>query len=377
MFANIKTRLLNFLRRKNRERRTASRLNRLKPYDAATKNSRAIPQTIRRVLLISTSEGWGDSLYVAGLARRLKLNGVLDVAVMAPESLLGHFGNPVFTGVWALEREIGSGLAFGPDVVLDLTYIGISNGKERLQLITRLACPAVTVSDLCHHLNAYSTFVAYREKAHISERMALVLGVLTHHEESPIMPEGFASDNDKTHARQTIEELCLTRRPARLAYLNTLARDADRCFSPVQADMMVQTLLKNGFDGIIVNSKVPCLTCNKKIRYLPKMTFYEFTALIEHMDLVVTPDTSVTHLAAYYNIPTFVVFPPNDRDYWSEYGAKDVWGALSNHSVTYALDDANLKIDPFGYASVRPRPCSWYRPTELANALDKFIENEK
>lgn len=265
MFAKIKTRLLNFLRRKNRERRTSSRLNRLKPHDAATKNSRVIPQTIRRVLLIATSEGWGDSLYVAGLARRLKLNGVQDVAVVAPESLLEHYENPVFTAVWALERETSSGLAFAPDVVLDLTYIGISGGKERLQLITRLACPAITVSELCHHLNAYSTFVAYREKAHISERMALVLGTLTHHEESPVMPEGFASDTDKARARQTIEELFSTGRPARLAYLNTLARDADRCFSPDQADMMVQTLLKKGFDGIIVHSKAPCRICDKKM----------------------------------------------------------------------------------------------------------------
>ncbi len=368
---------MNYLRRKNRERRTASRLKRLKPHDAATKNNRVIPKIMRRVLLISTSEGWGDSLYVAGLAQRLKINGVLDVAVIAPESLLGHFNNPVFTAVWALERDIDNCLAFAPDIVLDLTYIGISNGKERLQLITHLACPALTVSELCRHFNAYSTFVAYREKAHISERLALILSVLTHHEESPVMPEGFASDTDKTRARQTIDELFPTERPTRLAYLNTLARDTDRCFSPVQADMMAQTLLKKGFDGIIVHSKVPCLTCNKKIRYLPKMNFYELTALIAQMDLVVTPDTSVTHLATYYNIPTFVVFPPNDRDYWSEYGAKDVWGALSERSVTYARDDVNLDIDPFGYATVRPRSCSCYEPSELSEALYTFIGNEK
>lgn len=374
MFLRICTKLANYLRRKNRERRTASRLNRLKAHDAATKNTRAIPEVIRRVLLISTSEGWGDSLYIAGLAQRLKANGIESVTVMAPESLIGHFVNPIFDDVWALERESDACVAFTPDVAVDLTYMGVRCGKERLQLIKRLACPALTVSELCQSLNAYSTFIPYHEKAHISERMALVLSALTHHDEMKVMPVGFSSAADKARVRDVIKSLFPAKQPSRLAYLNTIARDADRCFSQIQTDTMAQVLLKSGFDGIIVHTKVPCLTSDERIHYLPAMTFHELTAIIEQMALVVTPDTSVTHLAAFYDIPAFVVFPPNDRDYWSKYAAKDAWGALSAHSVTYACDDESLDIDPTGYASVRPRASSSYEPAILGEALDHFIK---
>ena len=374
MFSSIRSKLANYLRQKNRDRRTASRLRRLRVHDASSKNTRAIPEVIRQVLLISTSEGWGDSLYVAGLAQRLKENGIESVSVMTPESLLDHFDNPIFDDVWALEREIDASLTFSPDVTVDLTYMGVRCGKERLQLIKQLSCPVLTVSELCSKLNAYSGFISYREKAHISERMALVLGALTHHNEKRVMPAGFASTADQTRARETIRTLFPVKHPVRLAYLNTVARDTDRCFTQSQTDTMAQVLLKRGFDGIIVHAKVPCLTSNNRIRYLPAMTFHELTALIEQMTLVVTPDTSVTHLAAFYDIPTFVVFPPNDRDYWSEYAAKDAWGALSTHSVSFSCDDATLYIDPSGYASVSPRACSSYTPDILSEALDQFIK---
>ncbi|OLA89329.1 MAG: hypothetical protein BHW61_07900 [Sutterella sp. 63_29] len=123
MFSSIRSKLANYLRQKNRDRRTASRLRRLRVHDASSKNTRAIPEVIRQVLLISTSEGWGDSLYVAGLAQRLKENGIESVSVMTPESLLDHFDNPIFDDVWALEREIDASLTFTPDVTVDLTYM--------------------------------------------------------------------------------------------------------------------------------------------------------------------------------------------------------------------------------------------------------------
>lgn len=141
MFLRICTKLANYLRRKNRERRTASRLNRLKAHDAATKNTRAIPEVIRRVLLISTSEGWGDSLYIAGLAQRLKANGIESVTVMAPESLIGHFVNPIFDDVWALERESDACVAFTPDVAVDLTYRAFAAAKSACNSSSGLRAP--------------------------------------------------------------------------------------------------------------------------------------------------------------------------------------------------------------------------------------------
>jgi ADP-heptose:LPS heptosyltransferase len=52
-------------------------------------------------------------------------------------------------------------------------------------------------------------------------------------------------------------------------------------------------------------------------------TFDHFAALIQHLSILVTPDTSAVHLAAAFNIPSVVLFVQSNKDLrvWEPYGS--------------------------------------------------------
>lgn len=373
---NIATCISNVFRYLNKTRRNNSRFKRLKKEDIKVKNLLPIPDRCKHVLIISTSEGFGDSLYIAGFAYRLKDFGVEIVAIAAPNHLLNHFTNPIFDNVYSLEKDTHKITEFPPDLVIDLTFANINYHTERLNILKSMKCPSVTVSELSKKLNIYSHFIDFKQRAHISERLTLILDLICHRkDEFPVMPRGYASINDLAYAQKTISSLFPDNSGSRIAYLNTLARHADRCLTQTQAEALIQTLFKNGYDKVIIHSRFNSAPSNSKIQHLPELTFQQLTALISKMNLVVTPDTSVTHLAACYNIPTMVIFPPNDRDLWPQYAAKDVWGALSTRHVNYSRDDPDMRIDIWGYPTSRPRSCAVYSAYELQNCLDNFINS--
>lgn len=376
MLRNIGTRISNVFRYLNKTRRNKSRFNRLKKEDIKVKNQLPIPDRCKHVLIISTSDGFGDSLYTTGFAYRLKNLGATFVAIAAPNHILNHYTNPIFDNVYSLEKDTFKITKFPPDLIIDLTFANINYYSERSTIIKSLKCPAVTVSEISKNLNIYSHFIDFKQRAHISERLALILDLICHHKsESPVMPRAYASNNDLAYAQKTISSLFPDNSEGRIAYLNTIARHADRCLTQTQADALIQTLFMNGYDKIIIHSRSSCAPSNNKIQQLPELSFQQLAALISEMNLVVTPDTSVTHLAACYNIPTMVIFPPNDRDLWPQYAAKDVWGALSTRHVIYSRDDPDMRFDIWGYPTSRPRSCAVYSACELQTCLNNFLNS--
>lgn len=373
---NIATSISNFFRYLNKTRRNNSRFKRLKKEDIEVKNQLPIPDRCKHILIISTSDGFGDSLYTAGLAYRLKKLGAEVIEIAAPNRLLNHFDNPIFDNVYSFEKDALEIAKSTQDIVIDLTFANINCHIERSNIIKSLKCPTVTVSELSKNLNIYSHFIDFKQRAHISERLALILDLICHRKgELPVMPRCYASNNDLAYAQQTISSLFPDNSGSRIAYLNTVARHADRCLTQIQTDALIETLLKNGYDKIIINSRSVNTYGSNKIQHLPKLTFHQLTALISKMNLVITPDTSVTHLAACYNIPTMVIFPPNDRDLWPQYAAKDVWGALSIRHVIYSRDDSDMQIDIWGYPISRPRSCAVYSACELQTCLNNFLNS--
>ena len=374
----LKSILTNVFRYYNRKRRRALRKKRLLQNDVKFKNNHSIPKLPSCVMLISTSKGWGDSLYVAGFAKRLKKWGVYNVLIAAPSCIIEHFDNPIFDGIYELDDICLSNIRSRKiDLIVDLTYINLSYYKERLMLIQQLQCAAITVCEESKYINTYSHFVNYSLRSHISNRMALILEQITQEKQAPIYPLVFFDEHDsKTISRLIIEKF--SHSIGSIAYLNTVARDSDRCFSIEQICALSKVLL-NYFSIVIVNAESDIIIddCEERVFLLPSITFKELCALISKVSFVVTPDTAVTHIASCLDVPSFVVFPPNDRDYWKQYPAKECWGSLSSKSLTYSIDDADLIIDRWGYANHSSRACSSYNPSSLAYDLNRFIRTLK
>ena len=287
------------------------------------------------------------------------------VSVAVPERILEHFKKNDFASLIVLE-ELKQSSELKLDILFDLTYIGVPDLEPRMELLKRVSCPCITVSEIGRKLNVYDDFIDFSEVPHISERFSKIISYITKKYEKPVYP---VTNVSEFLAIRLKEEIILKKR---IAYLNTIARDKDRCFTLTQQQALLKHLINKGY-FVIVNTEFSILTEPKTTYILPHIEFEELCGLVKNVDLIVTPDTAVTHIASAYNIPTFVVFPPNDRDYWQKFSASAVWGPLSRDNLVFFKDSENLEIDQYGYATKEPMSISVYYPSDLVCNLNVFI----
>lgn len=365
----------NVIRKLNRARRNASRLRRLKSEDLFSPLQKTIPNKPERVLLLVSDRGWGNSLFTAGLAKRLNSLGI-NCAVAVPEEILGHYEiNQAFTKVFSYTQQLCY-QNYDPDVIVDLSYMSMHCWHERASLIRDYSAPAISLNPLTSGLNLFCKTLNLRVRAHESERMAIVLSQLTGKEESPVFPAVPMTEADEAYGLKFISKLTQGA-PVQVAYINACAGDEDRQLTSKQLRALANGVLSNGWDLVIVHpSETVMLPTSSDIIQLPPVTFGQLCGIMKHCSLVVTPDTAVTHIASSFNIPSFVIFPPNDRDHWPEYAACDTWGGLSDCTTSFRLDDNDLTINQDGYASCRPGANADYSSELLVESLTHFMSNQ-
>ncbi|MCG5031356.1 hypothetical protein MAF45_07875 [Mesosutterella sp. OilRF-GAM-744-9] len=327
------------------------------------------------VLLITVNERFGDELYVKGLAYSLSKCGI-DVSIATLSSVSPRFITlPFISYVFVLDsfKDLKYLKTKKFSVAVDLEYINCRHWRERQPLLNNLDCYTITTSELCSSLNLFDDFISYRAVPHISQRLNLIYKRLTLDLSlSKISPYIDFSSDDYCWAKNFIKNI----NSKRVIYFNTVAGDNDRWFSIRQIHSMIQSIAKfNNYNVILNSSFFDQRELPKNYYLLPKISFPKLCALIKFCSVVITPDTSVTHIANAFNIPSFVVFPPNDRDYFHEYSAAQAWGSFSDHSVTLTTDDDNLIIDPFGfgYPNRKARPLNTVDSTYLCSNLERFL----
>jgi hypothetical protein len=366
--AHFSTFFCNVFRCLNRKRRTSQRIRKLKKLDLKEKISTK-KSSFKRILLVVTNEGWGDSLYVNGLAKRLYDQGIFVGLLVRGDCVFKYQGIPYYFCVFDI-KDYAKVNCFEADLIVDLGFAGIPFSRERLGLIKYLKLPAVSVNSMFNELNAYSIHVDYKRYKHISERLSAVLEVITKTPQHRVLPVSWYSQKDIDWAKRFLG----TNKGKKIVYLNAKARDCDRTLSIVQCKEIINTLKIFGYNLIIENSDFEWDRDNEiQLEKLPSIDFKKLSALVSMVDLVVTPDTSITHIASSANIPVFVVFPPNDRDFWFEYAAADVWRGLSDYETVYREDASDLILDCTGYPNYRPGRSDSYSPKNICIALNNFI----
>ena len=67
-------------------------------------------------------------------------------------------------------------------------------------------------------------------------------------------------------------------------------------------------------------------------------------SLIKYADYVITPDTSIIHIASAYNKPIIAVYPPNGGTYGVDHL---VWGPTSEKQVVLFCKEAKNSTEKF------------------------------
>lgn len=362
----------NALRWLNKKRREATRKITVSLSMRDGHAKRTLPGKLHSVLLVTTSRGIGDSLYVMGLAKLLRERGVHMYIAALNEHCALYERSKLFEDVYALGADDCPNLPFS--AVVDLEYVNVNHWRLRRDFLKGSNGCRITTSPICRTLPFYDDYVDYAPVAHVSERMALVAQKLLKESSiERIWPHVVTDDASEREAEKFLNTLD---RGKPLLYVNTRAGDDDRWFGKIQTTALLAHIT-NRYDATVVllsPDDDPCYFKYPGVVRLKSMSFPGFCSFLRHCDFVVTPDTSVTHVAAAFDIPCLTVFPPNDRDYFKQYGAWEAWGALSSVSTTLHPDAPDLAVDRFGFANRLPKPALTIPSHVLVGAFDELAD---
>lgn len=362
----------NALRWLNKKRREATRKLTVSFLMRDEHAKRTLPGKLHSVLLVTTSRGIGDSLYVMGLAKLLRERGAgVYVAALHEHGPL-YERSKLFEDVYELGVDNCPNLPFS--AVVDLEYVNVNHWRLRRDFLKGSNGCRITTSPFCRKLSFYDDFVDYAKVAHISERLALVAQKLLRDTSiERILPHVVTDEASEEEAEAFCNELP-EGKP--IVYLNTRAGDDDRWFGKVQVTALLEhiTTRHDVMTVLLPPDDDPCYFKYPGVVRLKAMSFSGFCSFLRRTQFVATPDTSVTHVAAAFDIPCLTVFPPNDRDYFKEYGAWEAWGALSSVSTTLHPDAPDLAVDWFGFANRLPKPALMIPSHVLVQAFDELAD---
>lgn len=319
----------SWLKALNRRRLFMKRLRVLRREDLPERRFLARPSAVMRVLVIDASPGFGDALYANGLVRALVGRG-LRVSIAVQTKTLSVFRtNPCIEQLYALESESDRNdcLAQQFDMVLDLDYNHTHTFSLRMPWLKGLRCYALTCSEYGRELNVFHEFVDISRFAHVGERLGLALSaVVSESRVVPVMPH--------------LDVLADARGCVPGIYVNTVASQEDRCLTAHQVLVLAEwfrtTRRIPGY--FYIDDAVP-LQEDEWVRRVRPKSFLEAAAFVKGMHGVVTPDTSIVHVASAFDLPTLAFFCGKERDYHAEYSMAATWAPKARYHKTLLPDE--------------------------------------
>lgn len=291
----------NALRWLNKKRREATRKLTVSLSMRDGHAKRTLPGKLHSVLLVTTSRGIGDSLYVMGLAKLLRERGVHMYIAALNEHCALYERSKLFEDVYELGVDDCPNLPFS--AVVDLEYVNVNHWRLRRDFLKGSNGCRFTTSPFCRTLSFYDDFVDYALVAHISERLALVAQKLLRDSSiERILPHVVTDEASEEEAEAFLNELP-EGKP--IVYLNTRAGDDDRWFGKIQTAALLSHVV-NRYDATVVllaPDDDPCYFKYSGVVRLKSMSFSGFCSFLRRVRFVATPDTSVTHVAAAFDIP--------------------------------------------------------------------------
>ncbi len=323
---------------------------------------------------------FGDSLYIAGLSKALSDKG-FTVSIATREFFFERYKSyPFINSIINLDAEDPSREAreLNPDIAIDLSYAKNHDFEFRMRLLACLDCYCIATADYLNELKAYDEMISYRNCKHFSECMAKVYERTTGaYPSEKIRPYIFVNEKDLDGARQILKDLGIDGSKG-FVYLNTKARTENRDLSTGQIKSSVEAILARKLIPVIYAvpecSSMLARTYGNRVKILPKASFSDVCALISKASAVITPDTSVTHIASCFNIPTLTFYRGNCLDYFKCRLMKDVWSSMSDIHMECCVNAPNFKVDRFGYPNFPETPVSDIPEDMISEKVKVFLE---
>ena len=326
--------IVDLIRKFNRDRLVAKKAKYYSKDDIPTQRNIPLPQKIKKILLLHFQPGWGDFLYLSGLLKILLLKG-LQITVGTSPKLKNRFEHAFPNiDIWDATEPPSSENTLNFDCIIDVDWV--VGRDHQLALVKSINSHCITCSIVLSKLNLFDQYIDFSQKAHMSDRYAMVVSALTGISSPPILPYISFTEAEHCNAKHFLKSQNLSTK--NFIYLNTEGSDDDRKFSKKQIFDITQTILQFQIPIIYhsphydIQQDFP--ESKLKLIPLPKTDFFEAAAIIAHSAAIITPDTSIVHLATALNIPAMAVFCENDFDYFGKFHLSSVWAPRSTIHLT-------------------------------------------
>lgn len=322
--------MMSWLKALNRRRLFWKRLRVVKKDDLRQRNPLTRPERVKRLLVIDAFPGFGDAVYTNGLLSALVRDG-LEVSVAAREKMLSVFRtNDALEAIYALESESDrqACLAENFDMVVDLDYNHTHTFPLRMPWLKALRAFAATCSEYGRELNVFHDFIDISRFAHVGERLGLVRAyVLGRGDVEPIRPVFDVPEHAPLESKTV--------------YVNTLASQEDRCLSTEQiARLAAWFRREQKLCGLFYVSDSVKLEEGPWVKRIRPDSFASAASVLKRTVAVITPDTSMVHVAAAFEKPVLALFCGKERDYFPAYAMSETWAPRSEKTMVVKPDES-------------------------------------
>ena len=339
------------LKRLNKARLHAGRRWKAKSAKRAAPGEKAVLNG--RVLVVEAFHGLGDSFYVHGLLRELSERGKRVTLVTHPDTMRFYEESPYVESVHSIAEGAGSFILEPYEAAIDLNNVALQYWKSRREIfarvrsVRRLSCSAYTRGTAL-----FNEYVPFAEQTHMSERLGVCLTAILQSSESLRVAPFFPARGAVKPQRPRI-------------YVNTVGSESDRCWTQDQVRAICRVFEDDPRFDVWVYSPHEFEETSTVHRAATR-SFEEAAQLAATSSAIISPDTSVVHLASAFRIPVLAFYAGNEKDYFG-YPIYRVFAPLSEGSRMISLTS--------GIASTGVIPLSAMEPEILAGLVREFIQS--
>lgn len=314
-------------------------------------------KTQPKVLILRTSDEIGDAIVCTGLAKKLHDAGyqVNFLAGKSCENLFSHsdFVNKVF--LYERKSSPKKMKKEGFDIVIDLSD---DVSLKRIILVYKINAK-ITIGFNKSKYPMYTTSVDFVNKdVHITERHKTVLSLLGLDSSDYKYFLGVSRNDEKI-----ISDVLSPKGLKYVIALNPLTSSKDKDFSQQQVREIIE-YIKSNYQGvgIILVGQYEKISKfkNDECIVFHESTISLATAIVKKVDLVITPDTSIVHLARIFNKKMVAVYTNGKLEDTGFFGYK-IW--LPNYENATVIHVNTPNVSEFG-------------STEIIEKIQKIIPDE-
>ena len=288
-------------------------------WDHRSKKAFAL-QDIRKILLLRDDDKIGDMVVSTSVMRELSKQGYLVDILATPKNAAIVQYNPYVNKVLSTEAPgIAAQLSAEKyDLVIDM---GDKISPASLRFLRNLSAKNV-IGFNKENYNIYNKSVQYHDfNGHITNRYDLLMQVMGLADYSTQYELFYPAELD-----QDVLSFLQKMGHEKFVLINAFAADSRREMSFSQLEELIHSL-KNLYPntGIILLDHLNKIdfTLPEDVYISPFNTLLSAIALISHIDMIISPDTSIVHIAATYNKPLVALY---GNDLHGKYVNSDVWG---------------------------------------------------